>query len=108
MNFISRLTGAANVGPVGVSGGLGVAAPPAVDLSSYSPGNLVTTMIYTLGILSIINLLLGLIPSATADGKSAAAAGAEEEDEVSGPEARSLGLASIVLDALQQFEETYQ
>ena len=97
------------MGPVGVSGGLGVAAPPAVDLSSYSPGNLVTTMIYTLGILSIINLLLGLIPSATADGKSAAAAGAEEEeDEVSGPEARSLGLASIVLDALQQFEETYQ
>ena len=94
------------MGPVGVSGGLGVAAPPAVDLSSYSPGNLVTTMIYTLGILSIINLLLGLIPSATADGKSAA--GAEEEDEVSGPEARSLGLASIVLDALQQFEETYQ
>ena len=35
-----------------------------MDLSPYSPGNLITTMVYALGILSLVNLLLGLIPEA--------------------------------------------
>jgi hypothetical protein len=35
-----------------------------VDLTSYAPDNIITTMVYALGILSLVNLLLGLIPAA--------------------------------------------
>ena len=84
-----------------------------LDLSSYSPSNLITTMIYTLGILSLVNLLLGLIPDSVdaADAKIAAAAletPAAEEAAAVVPEGRSLGLANLVLGAIQRFEETYQ
>ena len=36
-----------------------------VDFSSFMPSNLITTMIYALGILSLVNLILGLIPDET-------------------------------------------
>ena len=84
-----------------------------LDLSSYSPSNLITTMIYTLGILSLVNLLLGLIPDSVdaADAKIAAAemeTPAVEESAAVVPEGRSLGLTNLVLGAIQRFEETYQ
>lgn len=49
-------------------------------MSPYSPGNLITTMVYALGILSLVNLLLGLIPAA--EEKAAARAIEEVEDMV--------------------------
>merc|ERR1719445_2120464 len=56
---------------VGFSAGIG-GSP--LDLSTYSPSNLITVMIYALGILSIVNFLLSIVPAPEARAATAAVA----------------------------------
>lgn len=62
-------------------------------------------MIYALGILSLVNLLLGLIPS----GEEAKLRDAEAEVAADVPrELRSVSLADIVVGAINKLGEKYE
>jgi len=80
-----------------------IAAFNPVDLTSYMPDNLITTMVYALGILSLVNLLLGLIPEAEDEVE------AEPEAEADKKEGRSIvqPLAKTVYQALTTMAAKY-
>lgn len=70
-----------------------------MDFSPFHPTNLITTMIYTLAVLALVNLLLGLIP----EPDSAESKSAEME-----PEARGLNIADFVVGAITKLGEKYE
>jgi len=74
-----------------------------LDLSGYALGTVLTTLIYALGILSLVNLLLGLIPDPSADKRS------QDLDEgETNAEARKLELGSFVINSIEKMRQQFE
>ncbi len=90
-----------------INGELSVENP--VDFTSFMPSNLITTMIYALGILSLVNLILGLIPDESVRAASEERADAAADTPADTAEGRQLTepLAKTVFAAISKLSEYY-